>query len=153
MKKSNDRMNPDDFEQQLARQPLRPVPPAWRNEILQVASMATATGNAAAQRSTFFSTVNSQLSSLLWPCPQAWAGLAAVWVAILVLNHFDANRPTAVASRPLPSPDAVIVLREQRRELAKLVEPWEKIQSEPMEPPKVFVPRPRGAVNLDVKIV
>jgi hypothetical protein len=33
-------MNPEDFEQQLGRLPLRPLPPEWRAEILRDARNA-----------------------------------------------------------------------------------------------------------------
>ncbi len=41
MKKSNDfdAMNPDDFEKQLERQPIRAVPADWRAGILNAANL------------------------------------------------------------------------------------------------------------------
>jgi len=43
MKKSNDLkpMSPDDFEKQLQRQPLRPVPADWCTDILKAAHVAS----------------------------------------------------------------------------------------------------------------
>src|SRR4051812_14850115 len=101
MKKSNELppMNPDDFEQQLQRQPLRPLPADWRAEILQTAQAAapqtSASSNPQPARQSF-------LATLFWPCPQAWAGLAAVWLAILALNFTttDQSRTLAVTTTP-----------------------------------------------------
>src|ERR1035441_6307492 len=93
-------MNTEDFEKRLARQPLRQVPGEWREEILSAARQVSlpehATRNTQqlpASRS-LLSTINYQLSTLLWPHPTAWAGLAAVWLVILVINlsvYLDAD--------------------------------------------------------------
>lgn len=58
-------MKPDSLEAELHRQPFRPLPPAWREEILAAAAPAAAPG----------------WRDYLWPHPRAWAALAAAWVA------------------------------------------------------------------------
>jgi hypothetical protein len=70
-------MNPDDFEKRLQRQPLRKIPSEWRESILQEAKSAP--HSSPVIRHSFLSTLNSTLSTILWPNPKAWAGLAAVW--------------------------------------------------------------------------
>lgn len=146
MKKSNDLfdgMNSEDFEKQLERQPLRPVPAAWRADILKAA-------HAASPVPSFLSTITSQLSSLLWPCPQAWAGLAAVWMVILAVNYASEDRSEILmAKSPPPSPQMRMALQEQRKMLAKLIEPYDE---SPAEPPKPFVPRPRGELRAAVSM-
>jgi hypothetical protein len=145
MKKSNDlnHMNPEDFEKQLERQPLRPVPGAWRTDILKAA-------HAASPAPSFLSTLNTQLSALLWPCPQAWAGLAAVWLVILVVNYANEDKSEIIAAKsPPPSPQMMMALQEQRKMLAKLIEPYDE---SPAEPPKPFVPRPRGELRTAVSM-
>ena len=85
-------MNPDDFEKHLQRQPLRQVPGEWREEILSAARQASLPQHAprtthhAPPSPSLLSTLHPQLSTLLWPHPAAWAGLAAVWLVILGLN-------------------------------------------------------------------
>ena len=101
----------DEFEQFLKKQPLREVPPAWRAGILPPA----------AQPETVQPT---GWREWLWPAPAAWAGLACVWVVILVLNV--ATRPLAaerqLADRsPAPSHDMALALAQQQRELAQLL--------------------------------
>ena len=68
---------------------------------------------------------------LLWPCPQAWAGLAAVWVLVVAVNFatpeskpgFEARRVTP------PSPQMRQVLKEQKQMLAELGELPEKLET------------------------
>lgn len=130
-------MNTDDFEKQLQRQPIRPVPREWRRDILRAAAKTCGSPQP--------STLNSQPSSwwreLLWPCPQAWAGLAAVWVIILTLNSASPGDPTTIAKRPAsPAPETLLALREQRRLLAELIAPV----TDAAEPTRAYVPRPRS---------
>ncbi len=101
----------DEFEQFLKKQPLREVPPAWRAEILPTAAQPKAV------QPTWW-------CEWLWPSPAAWAGLACIWIVILVLNV--ATRPLAaerqLAERPQPpSHDMVLALAQQRRDLAQLL--------------------------------
>ena len=107
-----------DFEKKIERQKVRPLPAAWREEILRTAQAAVPA------RVSWLSTIHHQLSTLLWPYPKAWAGLAAVWLAILTMEFSARDQSTTLAQNTAPpSPEMILVLREQRRELAKLVEP------------------------------
>jgi hypothetical protein len=109
-------MNADDFENQLRRRPWRGTPPEWRPEIL---ARATAESN---RRSIARPQRTSWLRGLLWPSPRAWAGLAALWVLIFVLNGAspsaarDARRDPAPVSRELR-----VAFQERRRLMTELV--------------------------------
>ena len=77
--------NEDQFEQRLRRQPLRPMPPAWREEILAAASEY--------RRDAVSQPVSEDQAALLagWRLvfsrlPIAWATLAALWIVLLGLN-------------------------------------------------------------------
>ena len=75
-------MNTKDLETRLQRRPLRQIPSEWRGDILSAAERASRP----APRVSFLSTLNHQISILLWPHPKAWAGLAAVWILILAVD-------------------------------------------------------------------
>ena len=111
-------MNTDDFEQRLQRQPLRQIPGDWRGEILSAAKRASRPAPGASLLSTF----NHQLSTILWPHPKAWAGLAAAWILILAvdLSTHDTTRVVAEKAAP-PSPEVVAELKQQQRMLAELI--------------------------------
>lgn len=142
-------MNADDFEQQLRRRPIRPLPPEWRDEILDAAVAAGQSGiaNPASRIADYPSRV-PWWRELLWPCPQAWAGLAAVWVVILALNASSSDGPPVLAAKPQPPPPEIrVALREQRRLLAELIGPA-PVQ---VEPPEKTLPRPRGEGRRNIR--
>ena len=131
-------MNADDFEKRLQRRSMRPVPREWRGEILGAARRA---GDH--QPSTINPQPTSWWRELLWPCPQAWAGLAAAWVLILALNAAT-REPVQVAtaqSTP-PAREVLMALKERRRLLAELAGP--PVQVEPQKP---LAPRPRSELS------
>jgi len=114
-------MKPDNFEQELRRQPLRQVPAEWRNEIL---AAATARHASRVTRHSFLSTLNAQLLALLWPHPKAWVGLAAVWILILAVDFSARDRSSTAADRSAPpSPETTVELRQRQRLLAELIGP------------------------------
>ena len=130
-------MNTDEFEKRLQRQSLRPIPREWRGEILGAARHA---GSHPHSIVTPLST--SWWRGLLWPCPQAWAGLAAMWGVILLLN-LASRDPVQVAksSNIVPAQELLIALGEHRRLLAELIGTPPVI-----EPVKPLRPRPRSEI-------
>jgi hypothetical protein len=132
----------EQFEKRLQRQPLRQAPPAWREEIVSAARQAETPRHSS--RVTFQSlltALNSRLSALLWPHPRAWAGLAAVWVMICLLNFaYREDAPPASARRAVPpSPQMREMLRAQEQLLAELVEEMPLVNR-----PKTAPPRPHS---------
>ena len=114
----------EQFEQRVSRQQMRQVPPGWREEILAVASReSTVEGRGqGGLRRPFRSTLNSQLSTLFWPHPVAWAGLAAVWIFIFAADFSARDRTPVVAAEISPPPVEVMVeVRQQQELLAELL--------------------------------
>jgi len=128
----------DDFEQRLKRQPLRQPPAGWRDEILRECRESTVESRRPER--SFLSTLNHQLSTLLWPHPKAWAGLAAAWVVIAALNLSMREPGPASVKKGSPSPETMAELKRQRLLYAQLMGPNEQ----PVDRPKTFVPQPRS---------
>jgi hypothetical protein len=131
-------MNADDFEERLQRQSMRPVPAEWRGEILDAARRA---GDH--QLFTLNPRPTPWWREWLWPCPQAWAGLAAAWVLILALNAATRD-PVQVAktAKTASAPELLIALKEHRRLLAELIG-----TPTVLEPTKTLQPRPRSELS------
>jgi hypothetical protein len=132
-------MNRDDqFEKRLRRQPLREIPPAWREEVLAAAERA-----AASRHSSPVTPHTSWWRELFWPCPRAWAGLAAAWLVILGASFAARDQSPAVEARrvPPPSPQLRQLLKQQEQLLAELVGPPESPEAHRSKP---AAPQPRS---------
>jgi hypothetical protein len=145
-------MKPDDFEQQLQNQPLRPAPAGWRAEILRQAAGADAKSQREVAECEMRNTeceperlgsapAPSGWLEWLWPCPQAWAALAAIWILLLGLHltHPPSLSSPITQTRP-PTPEARMALAAQRREMTRLLDG----PVEPPSAPKPAVPGPRS---------
>jgi hypothetical protein len=135
-------MDMENFEQRLQRQSLRQVPREWRAEILAAArDVQTARHPSPVTRHSLLSIINHQLSTLLWPHPKAWAGLAAVWILIFSMDFSTRDTTRVVAERAAPpSPEVVAELKQQQRMLAELIG---ASQVRDAEMPR-FLPLPRS---------
>ena|ERR1043166_4468589 len=135
-------MNSDDFEKRLERQPLRQVPSGWREEILRTASASVPNPERKTRNIFSLSTLSYQLSTILWPHPKAWAGLAAVWVLIFALNVASREHTPQVAKKAAPaSPEMIVGLRDQQKLLAELIGASDTRE---IEQPKRFPAQPHS---------
>src|ERR1041384_1387241 len=123
-------MNRDRFEQKLQQQSFRGPPPEWRAEILRQAGES-------AQRPAR----EPLLRRLLWPCPEVWAGIAAIWIAILFLNRASQDAVLPMASAAVPVREIQDVLQEKQRLYAELTEGAKEVKVEADRPK--FIPKPR----------
>jgi len=131
----------DQFEKQLKRQSLQQIPSAWREEILSAASQAQPVRRSVSDHA-FLSVLNQRLSSLLWPHPVAWGGLAVVWIFIFCLNFSSRDQAPVLADKASPaSPEVVAELHQQQRLYVELMDLKDSGDADRQ---KVFVPRPRS---------
>src|SRR5271169_3464879 len=144
-------MNPDDFETRLQRQPLRQIPGEWRHDILSATRQASLHDHASRithhvpPSRSLLSTLNHRLSTLLWPHPIAWAGLAAAWLVILGINLTTRDAATMAARHAAPvAPQVFMAFQEQERLLSELIGP----RDTPVAGrPKPRLPKPRSEVR------
>ena len=124
--------NPDPLESLLRRQPTRPVPPAWRDEILRAARAAAASRPAPVERPR----AAGWLAALLWPHPVAWAGLAAIWLVVLGLNLAspEPSRHEMARETAPPSPQMRELLQQQEQLLAELIGPARRPEADRPKP-------------------
>jgi len=127
----------NDFERQLKRQTLRRVPEHWRGQILAAAGQKRATGNRSQDATSFW-------RELLWPCPQVWAGLAAVWIVVLCLSFGSHESPESTQSmaQGTRTPQPIHALAERQRLLVELLD-----SAPTAEAPAPVVPRRRSGIS------
>ncbi len=99
------------------------TPDLWKTAEERVRAAAAANSASARPRPARFTpTVESWWRAWLWPSPQFYAGLAAVWAVMLTVHWLDADDAATASRRSLPpSPETERVLVEQRRELAEML--------------------------------
>ncbi|MCX8157866.1 MAG: hypothetical protein N3J91_15740 [Verrucomicrobiae bacterium] len=127
-------MQQDCFEERLRSQPWRPLPRAWRKEILDTA-LASAQPQAGSRRWRLM------LEYLLWPGPRAWAAVAALWIVALAGNLVQhAYTPVSPPALSLGENRQHETLPQRQRILAEWLN---QNEAEPV-PPSQLPPSPRG---------
>jgi len=145
-------MNSDNFEERLQRQPFRKIPEEWRREVLfsAEAKLLSERGSVVGKHDPARNQClgwRLVLSTLLWPSPAAWGGLAAIWVLILTLGSHDTKQSVA-ENRPLV-PEMIAALKEQEQILKELVEPSApRVADRPK--PSATIPRSERQGNLSI---
>jgi hypothetical protein len=141
----------EEFERHLASQPLRQAPSAWRGEILTACRAASPRLSTEPRKHSVpdFRPV-LWWRELFWPNPQAWAGLAAIWIAILAVNFVTRDKlPVSTAKAATPSKEMILALKQQQELFAELVGPRETPTA---DRPKVLLPGPRSE-RLDERLM
>ena len=131
----------EQFERRLSRQPLRQIPGEWRAEILAASGRGS---RVEGREHVSFrpSTLAARLSTIFWPHPKAWAGLAAVWVLIFCMEFSMRDTTLVVAEKAAPpSPEVIVELKQQQRMLAELIGARDTSDADRS---KLFVPQPRS---------
>ncbi len=131
------------FERRLRNQPPKEIPGDWRAGILATAMSRGPKVECRGPEAAWPSTLVSRLSTIFWPHPKAWAGLAAVWVCIVMLNSSTHEKPHRVAEKTatVPPPEMVAELKQQRLMFAELLGAGELRVA---DRPKSYSPKPQG---------
>lgn len=135
-------MKTDDFETSFRKPPFRSIPPEWRGEILQAAQTAAEVPTPEPRQVWW--------RELLWPCPKAWAAVAAAWVVILGSLWIGGEKSESsgmVASAPQPNAPTILALSFQYR--FNLIDPPPPAIIEPPKPSSMR-PRSERAQNIAV---
>jgi hypothetical protein len=131
----------EQFERRLSRQPLRPIPAEWREEILREGRRADVPEKIWDADTTSLPKLN-WLAQIFWPSPAAWAGLAAVWLLILAVDFSIRDKTPVAAEKFAPqTAEVVMQLRQQQRLLAELMGPRDTSDADRSKP---LAPRPRS---------
>jgi len=86
---------------------------------------------------------------LIWPSRYAWSGMAALWVAMLVVNgQLSDHRASGAGDRAASSQEMIQAWEEQNRVLALFVQPAVVVAA----PPR-YIPRPRSQKAQDWAII
>jgi hypothetical protein len=111
----------NEFEKKLQRQPVRRIPAEWRADILR-AARAEADPRARRARPSWLSTLHSRFSTLLWPCPQGWGALAAVWLVIAVWKFYPSEAQTIAQDNSHPPKEVQSAFFARQRDLSQLLD-------------------------------
>jgi hypothetical protein len=127
----------NEFEQKLSRQPLREIPGEWRVDIV----VAADANRQKIRAVTSTAIIKLRLREIFWPAPAAWAGLAAIWILIFIVNFSTRDKTPFVAEKVSPpSPEVIAELRQQKLLFAQLIG---SSDARVADRQKSFLPRPR----------
>jgi|KBSSwiStaDraftv2_1062776.scaffolds.fasta_scaffold400026_2 hypothetical protein len=147
-------MKPEDFEQQLRSKAIRQVPESWRGQILAAAQRAHESSQVEAEmprRTTYYS-LKSHALACFWPSPQAWVGLAAVWIIIAIINIKTGGRVNGVSgTSAAETRELVTSWKEQERLLSEIIH----FQESPVPVVETSrpAPRPRSEQKSNFRLV
>lgn len=85
---------------------------------------------------------------LIWPCRRIWAGLAAVWVLLLVTNISMRDSSQITFAKTSPAPEMISSFRQQEKILAELIGPNE---TPAVLSPQPFSPQPSSQRRFENK--
>jgi hypothetical protein len=78
---------------------------------------------------------------LVWPCRRTWAGLAVVWVLLLLINVSQHDRSPVVMARSSPPAAMMLTFRDQQKMLNDLFA--DHAPGPDVDRPRIFLPKPR----------
>ena len=89
---------------------------------------------------------NKVWHELIFPSRRIWAGLAAIWVFIFIVNFSQHDHSQGTMAKSLLSPEMILTYRQQEKMLAELMSDEPHIS----ESPKTFLPKPSSQRQLEM---
>jgi len=108
-----------------------------RNDVVSQVTKTTTS----VEQGTFTEILHKSWRQLIWPKPQAWAGVAALWVLIFALKLSTHEASQVVTRKSSVSPEAIAEVRQQKLFFAELVGIAERPATVSANP---VLPRPRS---------
>jgi hypothetical protein len=81
---------------------------------------------------------------LVWPCRRIWAGLAAVWILIFMVNVSQRDGSQIITAKSSPSPELIMTFRDQQKLLNELFA--DRSLPVEAEQPRIYLPKPRTEI-------
>jgi len=78
---------------------------------------------------------------LIFPCRRIWAGLAAVWILLFIINFSQRDGSQAVIAKSAPTVEMVATFRDQQKLLNELLA--DRSLPVDAERPRTYSPKPR----------
>jgi hypothetical protein len=103
-----------------------------------------------ANRESFLSSLNHQLSTLLCLRSRAWLALAPLWIIIFALKLSTHDASHFPAGKSSVSPAITAEVRQQKVFFAELIG---VVDSHDADRPKTFSPRPRSELRFETAAV
>jgi len=109
----------NEFENELKKQPIRPVPEHWRAQILREARATD----------TLKRELQPWWAALLWPSPKAWATLAASWA--VMIGFSVATRESRAPEERQQATQIRMAMEEKRRLQVEIEEASLRLEQQP----------------------
>jgi len=85
--------------------------------------------------------LNKLWLELIRPCRRIWAGLAAVWILVFIVNFSQRDGTQAMTAKSAPSPEIMMTFRDQQRMLNELLA--DRSFATDADRPKMYLPKSR----------
>jgi hypothetical protein len=92
---------------------------------------------------------NAIWRELIWPARRIWAGLAAVWLLIFVVNFSMRDHSEIKMAKSPSSPEVIMAFRQQQQLLSELIGPDDPSAAEAQ---KTYLPRPASERRMELLI-
>jgi hypothetical protein len=87
---------------------------------------------------------NKLWQELIWPSRRIWAGLAAVWILIFIVNFSQRDGSQSLTAKSMSPPETMMTFHDQQKLLDELFA--DRSLPVDAERPKIYLPKPRTQI-------